>query len=89
MSSKNLLFIRAHSRKSVVMLFSEFLKETAYRGLARMHADRLARRDGLLYATMPSMSLLVIRECSCDSAVRLFGECLNETAIRRIDTNTR
>jgi hypothetical protein len=54
-----------------------------------MHADRLARRDGLLYATMPSMSLLVIREHSCESAVRLFGECLNETAIPRIDTNLR
>ncbi len=38
---------------------------------------------------MPSMSLLVIREHSCESAVRLFGECLNETAIPRIDTNVR
>jgi hypothetical protein len=38
--SKNLLFIREHSRKSVVMLFSEYLKETAYRGLTQIHADR-------------------------------------------------
>jgi hypothetical protein len=54
-----------------------------------MHADRLARRDGLLYATMPLKSLLVIREYLRESAVMLFGEFLKETAIPRIDTNTR
>jgi hypothetical protein len=54
-----------------------------------MHADRLARRDGLLYATMPLKSLLVIREYLRESAVMLFSECLNETALPRIDTNLR
>jgi hypothetical protein len=71
------------------MLFSECLKETAYRGLTRIHADRSAQRDGLLYATMPLKSLLVIREYSRKSVVMLFSECLKETALPRIDTNAR
>ena len=39
-----------------------------------MSADRPARRDGSSHTTIPSKYLLVIREHSRESAVRLFRE---------------
>jgi hypothetical protein len=54
-----------------------------------MHADRSARRDESSFTTMPSRNVLVIRAHSRTSAVRLFGNLLNETAIPQIDTNAR
>jgi hypothetical protein len=39
-----------------------------------MSADRPARHDELSYSTMPPKVLLVIREHSRKSAVRLFNE---------------
>ncbi len=54
-----------------------------------MSADRPARRDGSSHTTIPSKYVLVIRGHSCQSAVRLFGGLLNETAVPRMNTNVR
>jgi hypothetical protein len=54
-----------------------------------MSADRQGRRDESSYTTIPSMQLLVIRAPSRKSAVRLFGNLLNETAVPRIRANVR
>jgi hypothetical protein len=39
-----------------------------------MHADRPVQRDGSSHTTIPSMSLLVIREHLREPTVPLFGE---------------
>ena len=54
-----------------------------------MSADCPARRDDSSYSTMPLKYVLFIREHSRTSAVKLFGELLNGTALPRIDTNVR
>ncbi len=54
-----------------------------------MSADRPVRRDESSYTTIPTEYVLVIREHSRESVVKLFGELLNGTALPRIDTNVR
>ncbi len=54
-----------------------------------MSADRPVRRDESSHTTMPPKYVLVIRAHLCESAVKLFGELLNGTALPRIDTNIR
>ena len=54
-----------------------------------MSADRSARHEDSSYTTIPLKCLLVIREYSRESAVRLFDEPQKATALPQIDTNVR
>ncbi len=54
-----------------------------------MSADRPAQRDGSSYTTIPSKYVLIICGHSRQSAVMLFDELVNETAVPRINANVR